>query len=177
MRQVVQEKGEKRDFDVPTTVVRANYCRDSGELLSAACQKDPRGSRVQSGWFTKETLPHTFCKCHTLVEVCKSGGICHRHCPAEEREEVGLIRVERHFPKQVTVTDAEYVYRGDSSTISPNQNSNEAYFAAELPDFCGISGNKAQFNRSCTTHTEENSVEEFEEEKKIPMPWQWWRGA
>lgn len=178
MRRIVTEKGEKRDFDTPATLVEANYCRDSGELLSTACQKDPRGSRVQSGWFTADTLPHTFCKCHTLVEVCKSGGICHGHCPEDEREEVGLIQIERHFPKQVRVNDAEYVWRGDAFARSPNLNANEAYFAAELPDFCGISGNKAQFNRSCTTHTHEKSEEEFEkEEKKTPMPWQWWRGA
>ena len=178
MRRIVSERGEKRDFDMPATVVQANYCRDSGELLSTACQKDPRGNRVQSGWFTANTLPHGFCKCHTLVEVCKSGGICHGHCPDEEQEEVGLIQVERHFPKQVHVRDAEYVWRGDAFARSPNPNANEAYFTAELPDYCGISGNKAQFNRSCTTHTHEDSEEEFEkEEKNTPMPWQWWRGA
>ena len=178
MRQIVREKGEKRDFDTPTTLVRANYCCDSGKLLSTACQKDPRGNRVQSGWFTASTLPHTFCKCHTLVEACKSGGICHGYCPVEEREEVGLIQIERHFPKQVRVADAEYVWRGNAPALSPNPNANEAYFAPEQPDFCGVSGNKAQFNRSCTTHTHENSEEEFEEEeKRTPMPWEWWRGA
>lgn len=178
MRRIVTKRGEKREFDIPSTIIQANYCRDSGALLSSACQKDPRGSRLQSGWFTKETLPHTFCNCHVLTEVCKSGGICHGYCPEGEREEVGLIQVERHFPKQVRVSDAEYVYRGDPSSISLYPNANEAYFAAELPDFCGISGSGEQYNRSCTTHTVDNLDEEFEEEKKrIPMPWEWWRGA
>ncbi len=177
MRRIVTERGERRDFDVPTTVVQANYCRDSGELLSSACQKDPRGKRVETGWFTASTLPRTFCKCHVLCEVCTSGGICHGHCPEEDREEVGLIQVERHFPKQVRVSDAEYVCLGDASALSSNPNPKEAYFAADLPDFCGISGNKEQFNRSCTTHTQDK-MEEFEEdETKIPMPWEWWRGA
>ena len=179
MRSIVTEKGEKREFDIPSTVVEANYCRDSGELLSAACQKDPRGNRVESGWFTASTLPRSFCKCHVLTEVCKSGGVCHGNCPEEEREEVGLIQVERHFPKQVRISDAEYVWRGDAKEISPNSNPNEAYFAANLPDFCGTSSSKEQFNRSCTIHTQRNNAEEEleEEENEIPIPWKWWRGA
>ena len=179
MRQIVRVRGEKRDFDIPSTVVKANYCRDSGELLSAACQKDPRGNRIETGWFTATTLPNTLCKCHVLCEVCKAGGICHGNCPEEEREEVGLIQVERHFPKQVRVSDAEYVWRGNPQEIPPNSNPNEAYFAANLPDFSGISGSKAQFNRSCTIHTQTDTTEqEFEEEEKIfPLPWKWQRGA
>ena len=141
--------------------------------MTAACQKDPRGNRVETGWFTADTLPKSFCKCHVLCEVCTSGGICHGHCPEEEREEVGLIQVERHFPKQVTVSDAEYVYRGDPSEISPNLNPQESYFAANLSDYCGISGTKEQYNRSCTTHQEKNEEEEIEEEIPPPMPWEW----
>ena len=164
MRNIVSKRGEKREFEIPETVVKANYCRDSGDLVSLACQKDPRGNRVESGWFTAKTLPHSLCQCHVLCEVCKSGGVCHEYCPDEERIEVGLIRVERHFPKQVTVGDAEYVYRGDPSTISQNPNPNEAYFSADLFDYCGISATKEQYNRSCTAHTE--SKEEIEEETK-----------
>ena len=173
MRSIVTEKGEKRDFDIPSTVTKANYCRDSGQLLAEACQKDPRGARVESGWFTKESLPRTFCTCHVLCEVCKSGGICHGNCTEEEREEVGLIQVERHFPKQVIVGDAEYVWRGDPNEISPNSNPKEAYFTANLPDYCGVSGTKEQYNRSCTVHTQENPMaEEFEAEEYVrPMPW------
>ena len=177
MRRIVTEKGEKREFDIPSTVVQANYCRDSGELLADACQKDPRGSRVETGWFTANTIPRSFCKCHVLCEVCKAGGICHGNCPKEEREEVGLVQVERHFPKQVRVSDAEYVWRGGAEEISPNSNFKEAYFAADLSDFCGISGDRAQYNRSCTTHLEEDKGEWQEEPKTIPMPWEWWRGA
>ena len=178
MRRIVTERGEKRDFDLPTTVVQANYCRDSGKLLAPACQKDPRGNRVQTGWFTASSLPHTFCKCHVFCEVCSEGGISHGHCPEDEREEVGLIQVERHFPKQVRVSDAEYVWRGDAKEISHNPNSSEAYFAADLPDYCGTSGKSEEFNRSCTAHTQEKIEEEFEkDENENPMPWEWYRGA
>lgn len=180
MRRIVKERGEKRDFDVPATILQANYCRDSGELLSAACQKDPRGERVQSGWFTASTLPHALCKCHVLAEVCRTGGVCHEYCPEDEREEVGLIQVERHFPKQVRVKDAEYVWRGDPDKIPNNLNTGEAYFAADLPDFCGTSGSGEPYNRSCAVHTKKNEdlEEEFEEDENLlPMPWEWNRGA
>ena len=172
MRRVVTEKGEKRDFDIPSTVVQANYCRDSGALISSACQKDPRGKRVETGWFIASSLPHTFCKTHVLCEACKSGGICHGFCPEEEREEVGLIYVERHFPKQVFINDAEYVWRGDPKDISPNLVPNKAYFAADLPDYCGVSRSKEQFNRSCTVHEQTDDSEEFEEsENEFSTPW------
>ena len=174
MRNIVTEKGEIREFDIPSTVTKANYCRDSGQLLAEACQKDPRGTRAESGWFTKDSLPRTFCTCHVLCEVCKSGGICHGNCPEEEREEVGLIQVKRHFPKQVMVSDAEYVYRGDPNEISPNSNPKDAYFTANLPDYCGISGTKEQYNRSCTVHMQKENptAEEFETEEYVrPMPW------
>ena len=172
LRSVVKEKGEKRDFDIPDTVIKASYCRDSGKLLSPACQKDPRGRRVESGWFTASTLPHTFCERHVLCEVCASGGVCHENCPTEEREEVGLIAVERHFPKQVIVGDAEYVWRGNAKEIAPNPNPREAYFAKDLSDYCGISGSKEQYNRSCTAHTEAKEAEdEVEEENKFQIPW------
>ncbi len=178
MRSIVTERGEKREFDVPTTVVQANYCRDSGELLSTACQKDPRGNRVQTGWFTTQTLPHTFCKCHVLCEVCAEGGVCHGYCPEDDREEVGMIQVERHFPKQMRISDAEYVWRGNPQEIPLNPNPSEAYFAANLPDYCGTSGKNEPFNRSCTAHTEKNEAREFEEnENEFPLPWKWPRGA
>ena len=175
MRHIVTEKGERREFDVPSTVIQANYCRDSGELLSDACQKDPRGNRLEIGWFTADSMPRTTCKCHILCDVCKSGGVCHGYCSEEEVKKVGLIRVERHFPKQVRVSDAEYVWSGNAKEIPPNLNPNEAYFAADLSDYCGISGTKEQYNRSCTNHTtkEEQLVEEFEaEEDEIQVPWE-----
>ena len=174
MRRIVTEKGEKREFETPDTLVQATYCCDSGKLLSDACQKDPRGNRTQTGWFTASTLPHSFCKCHVLAEICKSSGICHEYCPQDQREEVGLIAVERHFPKQVTVMDAEYVWRGDASKIAPNPNQSEAYFAADLSDYCGTSGKKEPYNRSCTTHIKKNMglEEEFEENVNFfPIPW------
>ena len=173
MRQIVTLRGEKREFDIPSSVISAYYCRDSGELLGEACQKDPRGNRVEKGWFTTDTMPNTICKCHVLCEVCASGGVCHGNCPTDEKKEVGLIQVERHFPKQVVVNDAEYVFRGDPQTISPNSNLGESYFAADLTDYCGVSGIKEQYNRSCVIHTEENEdkIEHEEEEIEIPIPW------
>ena len=90
----------------------------------------------------------------------------------EEREEIGLIQVERHFPKQVTISDAEYVFRGDPAALFPNPNPGEAYFAAELPDYCGVSGKKEQYNRSCTIHhKEDENEEEIEEEIPLRLPW------
>ena len=42
----------------------------------------------------------------------------------------------------------------------------------------GISGGKEQYNRSCTTHSEdEKPQEEDDGEQTPPMPWEWWRGA
>jgi len=96
-----------------------------------------------------------FCECHILVDYdAESGGVCLGYCPEGETVQVGLISVERSFPVQINVTDAQYVWRDLPDDITPYFGIDGAFFANALQDgeFCGISRAEIQFNRCCPRH-------------------------
>ena len=153
MKQIVEEKGGSRAFDLPANVVRVDFCRDSGELPSEACAHDARGKREQTGWFVLGTEPKTACTRHVLCDFdTENGGIDHGNCPAESTARVALLHVARSFPMQVYVTDAQYVWGGEPHTTEPNDDPTSAYFAKKQGNYTGISAVRLPFNRSCTAH-------------------------
>lgn len=150
MHRIVAQSGGRTRFEVPENVVQMSYCKDSGLLTDDACLFDPRGKRIETGWFVAGTEPQHSCDCHILCRIdTETGGVLHGNSDPSLGKPAGLIRVTRHFPIQVTVTDAQYVWRGDPRAMPPNQYSNQAYFEAYLPDYCGRSGLSLPFNRSC----------------------------
>ncbi|MBQ9784644.1 MAG: transglycosylase domain-containing protein [Clostridia bacterium] len=102
MCEIVRQTGGRRRFDVPQSLVRVSYCKDSGKLMTDACAADPRGSRVELGWFVAGSEPTDFCDCHVLVPRASETE------EGETEEYVGLIRVKRRFPYPIYVGDAEY---------------------------------------------------------------------
>ena len=146
-----------RKFEESAHLVVVNYCMDSGLLPSTACLKDPRGSRTKVGYFVKGTEPSTRCETHILVDydmVC--GGVATIFTPKGHIEKVGMLLVEREFPVQIIVSDAQYVYRELESGILPSFKANEPFFAPledeEKKKHFGISAVKNQFNRLSTAH-------------------------
>ncbi len=152
MQEVVRLRGGRREFEVPSTVISAEYCRDSGCIMGEACALDPRGNRRESGWFLRGSQPMHVCSTHVLCTYDQDGGVSHGGCPEGAVTPVGLLDVERHFPREVTVRDAQYVWRGDPTILPVNPESGKAYFEAGLPDFCGHSPTDRPFNRSCLLH-------------------------
>lgn len=145
--------GGKTAFEMPSSVVKLEYCRDSGKLLGENCTADPRGNRVESGWFLLENAPTECCDRHVLCDYdAVHGGISHGDCPAETVERVSLIRVERRFPIPIFLTDAQYVYSVDPSQIASNSDPTRAYFDTNGGSFCGTSHTNHPFNRSCEAH-------------------------
>lgn len=146
-----------RKFDDSARLVKVNYCMDSGLLPSDACLCDPRGSRVKSGYFVRGSEPTSRCETHVLVEydvVC--GGVATVFTPKGHIEKVGMLKVEREFPIQIIVSDAQYVYRELSDGILPSFNENQPFFAplgdGKSKKYFGISLGKTQFNRLSTAH-------------------------
>ena len=172
MHRVVELRGGRTAFAVPNNVIRCAYCKDSGKLPAASCALDPRGNRGEAGWFVKGTEPSASCDRHIPVEVDQGGGVCHGKCPVGERKTVSLLRVTRHFPMQVTVSDAQYVFRGVPYSYAPNAHSSEAYFEAGLGDYCGRSATKLPFNRSCAVHTGTAAETTDEPAPAAPAPWE-----
>ena len=145
----------QKSFIESDNIIKAEYCVDSGKLVTKACLADPRGDRREVGYFVKGTEPTEQCECHVLVkydslEEC----IADPSCPKENITYVGMIQAERHFPIQVYVSDAQYVWKKLPSDVLPGSSDNEPFFInmIEKGDYCGISYTDKQFNRSCKEH-------------------------
>lgn len=172
MGRIVASRGGKERFEIPSGVVRVDYCRDSGMLPCDTCTKDPRGNRIASGWFSAESVPREQCQTHVLCQYDMEGGGVIHGMQDHGGEEVALIRIERHFPVDVAVTDAQYVWRGDPSSYPVNERQDQAYFAPILSDHCGYSKTELPFNRSAIPQTNTEESERIEPmEIPIPIPW------
>ncbi len=152
MGELYQKMPEKFGSFETDSVVRAVYCRDSGKLITSACLCDPRGSRLECGYFTPQTLPTECCDCHVMTACeAKNGGVlCGPH--HADAYYYGLLRVERDFPRQIYVTDAQYTVRELGNT-APKFAQNQPYYAGLLQPghFAGISRGGRQFNRAAET--------------------------
>ena len=144
-----------RRFTMDKDVVEATYCKDSGCLTSPACYLDPRGARIETGYFVKGTEPRGRCSTHIAVDYdTEYGGVACPFCNSESVEKVGLIDVKRSFPTEVYITDAQYVYRRLPENVLPSSDENKPYFFPLLKrgEYCGISGGSVQYNRYCKEH-------------------------
>lgn len=167
-------------FTLASGVVTATYCMDSGKLVTDACRHDLRGSRVETGYFTQETVPTTACDTHVLVNYDKvTGAVACEDCPEENITQVGLIRVEnRDFPIQVVVTDAQYVYRTWSPENGVTDSKSLPYWNALLGAnrYAGTSGTSTRaVNSFCMEHyvdhtKDEETTEPEEETTNPPVP-------
>lgn len=108
-------KGIKlQDFDT-SLLISAKFCKDSGKLITDVCNSDSRGSRVNTGYYTKETLPTEECDVHVFVRWCNT---CNAEacelCPEETVVTKVLLDIDRsNIPDNFKYqpTDAAYVYK------------------------------------------------------------------
>ncbi len=147
--------GNLKRFNGSDFVQSFEYCKDSGQLMSDACRKDPRGDRSENGYFVVGTEPTEICTCHSLVAYdAVQGGVATEDCQSTDIEYVALIKVERSFPMQIYVSDAQYVKRDLPSGIMPETSPSLPYFNNILgvEEYCGISYGDQQYNRYCRAH-------------------------
>lgn len=146
--------GKTASFDIPNGILKVTYCKDSGKLMSPACYADPRGNRAEIGYFASGTQPTTYCTCHTFVNYdIVNGGLATTDCPAENIAKIGLIRVDRAFPIQVYITDAQYVARNADPNRASVGRPNQPYFAYQQgAGYFGLSYGETQYNRVCQGH-------------------------
>ena len=137
-------------------LIYCSYCRDSGELFDEKCIFDPRGTRIDHAYFTFDNCPTEFCTRHVLCKYDSvTKGMANDQCPRENLVNVSLVRVDdRSFPKDIYVTDSEYVYRDASVDGLRESDPARPYFYADLPEgeYVGKSKREKQFNSGCTEH-------------------------
>jgi hypothetical protein len=134
------------------------YCKDSGKEYSSKCIYDPRGERLEYGYFSEDNLPDGKCDRHVLCYYDSlTKGIADVGCSYEDLTVVSLIAVnDRAFPKEIIITDAEFVYRDiDRYTKRPIDYS-LPYFYYTIPEgvHVGRSKGKKQFNSNCYIHSD-----------------------
>lgn len=144
-----------RQFETPGDVVVLRYCKDSGCLIGDCCHLDPRGDRTEYGYFKRGTEPHGQCDRHVCISYCTHGGVASEHCPEECRKTVALLRVDREFPRRITVLDAPYTYGGVCFTEGRKLTYNEPYYVdiSGSKRFVGVKTGLVPYNRVCPVHT------------------------
>lgn len=134
------------------------YCMDSGELFSENCLYDPRGSRIEYGYFTEDNKPQMKCNRHVVCYYDSlTKGVACDGCPKDELVPISLIRCDdRLFPKEIIITDAEYVFRDVGRYEKRPIDYSLPFFQYSLPEgvYVGRSRGKKQFNSGCYLHDE-----------------------
>lgn len=145
---------EKKTFD-DNLLIEAQYCSDSGKLITAACEADPRGSRVATGYFTRATLPTEGCDKHVFVAYCTEGnGIAGPGCPELTIVQYGLLNHIRNFACSIYVTDGQYTWT-DLGAIAPDLRPGYPFYQKIYENgYPGKTNTSRQFNCYCTTHNQ-----------------------
>ncbi|MBQ9511286.1 MAG: transglycosylase domain-containing protein [Clostridia bacterium] len=140
----------KTKFDHSENVIQCTFCKDSGMLETSVCSLDPRGKRNEVGYFIKGTEPTLSCSTHVEVDICESGGVSLGNC-REHTHKAALIKVNRSFPTQVKITDAQYVYKTLPFGMEPSYDESTAFFDSlrRENEFFGTSGVAKAYNRAC----------------------------
>lgn len=155
LHQEIIEGDNIREFTTDG-LYRLPYCMDSGRVYTNTCIYDPRGRREEYGYFTENNAPFGDCDRHILCNYdSETKAIACPNCPGENIVKIALLNIsDRAFPKEIIITDAEFVYRDiDGHTLRPVDYA-LPYFQYTIPDgvFVGISKNKKQFNSNCYLH-------------------------
>jgi len=149
-----------KTFTRAAGIIEAEYCLDSGKLPCDACRLDPRGKRLAIGYFTADNMPTEVCDTHVVVKYdSEVGGVVLNEStytgdPANLKD-TALIRVEtRSFPIEITVTDAQYVYRDMPDTVQPGGWWGEPYFQNMIPEgvYVGKTNVWTFYNKFCYEH-------------------------
>ncbi len=158
-----------KKFELAPGVITATVCKDSGKLMTEACTLDPRGGRGEVCYYTRQTLPTESCDVHIAVDydVSGNGGVAGPGCDPANVKKVGLLYItDRSFPYQITVTDAQYVYRPLPDGVEPAGWWGVPFFENALApgEYVGISYADKQYNRFCYDHFDFDNFGESDSE-------------
>ena len=150
------EQGEEfLEFNVSSNLVQCTFCKDSGLLMTDACKLDGRGNRAETGWFVKGTEPIGYCETHVLVDYdVVEGAIACEWCPPENITQVAMIKVDRKFPIEVAVVDAQYAYIELPFDVMPFSTKYRPYYynLGGKDYYVGYTSGPVHYNRTCSAH-------------------------
>lgn len=110
----IHEGLQVKDFEKPSGIVTASVCKDSGQLPTDLCSKDPRGNRVITDMFAEGTVPTDRCAIHTTALVDTSTGkLATEFCPPD------LVKEQVFLKKPYPDTNSrvkDYIYQLPTQT-------------------------------------------------------------
>lgn len=113
-----------KDIDEPSGLVRANVCRDSGELPTDLCTRDPRGDRTYNELFIQGTVPTDMCSTHVEANINKLTGKLASPFTLPFLTE-SRVFIRRDYTPSVYLDDEPYVLPKELDE-APSQSSNES---------------------------------------------------
>ena len=141
----IHEGLENKSFDEPSGLVRVNYCLDCGGEATSACQADPRGSRVATGYVLPEDAPANVCTCHSLepgsnslIQVCVDDPVLD-----ENGQPTGAYHLAGPYCPEVSIRSYAYLNLSRES-VGGAWAEDSSYFYSAQPNV-GV----------CTVHTGE----------------------
>ena len=164
------------EFERPSSVLTAEFCTLSGQLVTDACKNDighvidGRAYCVDTGYFTVESMPSVECPTHVEIRWDEdTQAICMPGCDCDNVITLGFrYNPDRILLRQVKITDAQYTYmdipEGYEYPIDPSvaffENLAGTYteFDENLGEeiekryYFGTSGNELPYNRICLEH-------------------------
>ncbi len=162
--------GEMRAFRMAKELREVSVCKDSGKMQTVLCKEDARGCRETTVWLP---FDHHLTACDTHVSVFydkENDGVAFP--PAKGREgsltRVSLISVPwRAFPFEITVKDAEYVFREPKGAEAPT--GDVPFFADSIPDgvYIGKSHDGRPYNAAAHPPVVPPFLEGVEEKQEV----------
>ena len=101
------------------------------------CDKDIRGSRVITAWFSQGQIPERTCDTHVLVNWDSSTGlVATEFCPESDIMQVAFVKAPgREFTSEnLAITDARYTADLNSSYPAPTGNKGDPYYLSVMPE-------------------------------------------
>ena len=96
------------EFPKNSSITQASICTKSGKLaVSGLCDRDPRGSTIQTEYFANGTVPTEECDVHVKVTICKeSKQPISKYCP--ESDQVSIVYMIPPDNASSLTSDAPY---------------------------------------------------------------------
>lgn len=153
LERVENGEAEQKSFN-DDLLIEAKFCPDSGKLITSACKADPRGSRSDTGYFTKDTLPTEPCDVHVMIAYCTEGrGVANANCPETSIRYYGMLKHMRSFECNIYVTDGQYTWMPLNGK-APYRSIYQPFYRNLIPGnmYSGRTSANRQFNCYCMTH-------------------------
>ncbi len=141
----IHENLPYKDFDVPSGIVSASVCTESGKLgVPGLCDKDARGSTINTEYFAAGTVPTESCDVHITATICNDSELfATEFCPESSKQErIFIVRPVPLIPENWDPGNppriGDFQYELPFSMIGEYCNIHTSAFTVPVVDLPGV---------------------------------------